>query len=499
MRVPCLAAWFLASISACPRLASASPPPPLSLREALTTAVRASPQLAGTRIDLLVAEARVTSAEGATDWILTGGAKLDGVKPNPGAGPGSQLVSSATLAVSAGLTRPLPGGGSVGVVATGQATRERTTLRGAEAATVSARTSTTTTDLLLVLRQPLLRGWRGDAAPRTQLARTRASRDVAELEATTTAASVVRDIVRAYWEVGAARDQLAILRSSLGLAEEQLRVTRARMASGKVSESEALAVGQAISVRQDELAQAEVTFVRRSTELRRLIGGELTATGFEIEPADPAGLAASDPDLDRELAFAMERNPELATLRARGAAAAIEVDVTANGLLPSLDLSLSAGPRARGASVREATDGTMTFDGGVASIELTFSMPLGNRAASGAHAVAARQLRRVRYDEAELRAQVASAVIEATVSMRTARTRARALADAVRLGDEAIAAELERWQQGKSTNYDVMKRQAERADSALRRARALVDYLEAEAALDALTGAILPRYGIAIR
>ena len=490
MRAIHLVALLVALIELGTRLAGASPGSRLTLRDALTTAVRTSPHLAGVKIDVSIADAHVMTAEGASDWIVAGSVTLDATRDTPAASTTPQLVDAGTLTVSAGLTRPLPGGGSVGLRADARISQDHTALSIARGQTMDARSWARTTDVRIVFRQPLLRGWDGDAAPRTQLARTRAARNVAELEATTTAAGAVRDIVRAYWEVRAARNEVEIRRTSLTLAEEQLRVTGARITSGRAADSEALAVGQAISVRQDELAQAEVTFVRRSTELRRLIGSEVSANAYEVEPLDAPVLAASDPDLDREIVFALERNPELVSVRARGTAAAIEVDVTRRGLLPSLDLDVSAGPH--------GTDLT-TLAGVGATVELQLSVPIGNRTAAGALAVATRQQRRVRYDEAELRGQVSSAVIEAIVAMRSARTRAGALADAVRLGDEAIAAEIERWQQGKSTNYDVMKRQAERADSALRHGRAVVDYRQAEAALDALTGAILPRYGIAIR
>jgi outer membrane protein TolC len=480
----------------CPQLAGASE---LSLSDAVRAAVARNPRLASTAADVAIAGDRVTSALGGEDWILTGDARWDTTRAVPAWGVKTYQDRAADgFTMSTTITRPLTGGGTIGLRADAGFSRRIVSLELGPKTRSETLLESFSSDVLVVFRQPLLRGWNGDLAPRTKLARTRAAEGIARLDEEATAATLVRDVARAYWEVVYAREDLAIRRASLTLALEQRRVTQARIDAGKAAASEALAVGETIAVRRDEIAQAEEELAARSLELRRLSGLEIDARAIAIDPADRPGGAMIDPDVDRELAFAVERNPDVRAAEARGEAAALEVEVTENGLLPSLDLAITAGPRGIAPDARRALAQENDLDGGAFTAELVLTIPIGDRAAHGAHDAAKHTLRRARLDAADLRRQVEAAVVAAAVTMRAARERSSALEEAVYLSEQAIDAEHARWEDGKSTNYDVMKRQEELAESRLRLARAQTDYREAEAALDALTGAILPRYGVAV-
>jgi outer membrane protein TolC len=81
--------------------------------------------------------------------------------------------------------------------------------------------------------------------------------------------------------------------------------------------------------------------------------------------------------------------------------------------------------------------------------------------------------------------------------------RTRAASASVALGDQAIdlaeqnvAAEQKRFELGRSTNFEVLRRQDELEQARLRKASAVADYLAARADLDGLSGAILARYQI---
>jgi outer membrane protein len=479
-------------LAAMPAIARAQPEP-ISLADAVRVAVDHNPGLVAQRIDVAAAADRVVAARGALDWRLAADVRWDGTRArSPGA-------SSDDVTATASLLRPFAGGGSI-------ALRSDTTISRASAPALDPATGAAlegaaplrseTADVIVELRQPLLRGWGGDTAPATAIARTEATHDVARLEAEAGAAGVVRDVVRAYWEVAYARDDLAIRRASLELAREQLRVTRARVASGRISGSETLAVGQAIALHEDEVAQAEVALAARSLDLAHLLGREVAAQ-LLYDPADRMG-EARERDVAREIAAALERSPELAAMRARGKAATLEVDVTANGRLPALDLVASAGVQGAAGSARAVWRSVAHHDTAVYAAELQLTIPLGGGAARGAHDAARQAVRRAKIDERTLVVQIEGAIVQATTALAAARRRIAVLDEAVALADRAIDAERARWEEGKSNNYEVMKRQAEREDSALRRARARADLLAAEAELDALTGAILPRYHVAL-
>jgi outer membrane protein TolC len=68
----------------------------------------------------------------------------------------------------------------------------------------------------------------------------------------------------------------------------------------------------------------------------------------------------------------------------------------------------------------------------------------------------------------------------------------------VRLANENIKIETDRFNLGKSTNFDVLNRQEDLRQAELRKTQALIDWHKAEIVVQALTGDILPMYGIAV-
>jgi outer membrane protein TolC len=143
--------------------------------------------------------------------------------------------------------------------------------------------------------------------------------------------------------------------------------------------------------------------------------------------------------------------------------------------------------------------GRMAGYGGVdARAALVFSMPLGGGAARGARDAARGELLAARIREADVSAQLTVAVVRAVDDLRLARKRSEVLARSTGLAETNLATENRRFEAGGTTSFEVLKRQAELAQARLRRARAQIDRLEATARLDALTGEILARHGIAL-
>src|SRR6185295_7176182 len=105
-------------------------------------------------------------------------------------------------------------------------------------------------------------------------------------------------------------------------------------------------------------------------------------------------------------------------------------------------------------------------------------------------------LRRVKMSEADISSQVAAQVVRAVNLVRSAKKRMDVSAKATQLAVQNVDLEKARWEVGRTTNFEVLKRQDELAQSQLREARAHADYLKAVSILDSLTGDILPRYGI---
>jgi outer membrane protein TolC len=127
---------------------------------------------------------------------------------------------------------------------------------------------------------------------------------------------------------------------------------------------------------------------------------------------------------------------------------------------------------------------------------LNFTWDVQNRGPKGNHQAALGELRKAEVNLRQVRQTVATQVIRASNSLRTAGKRMEVAQISLELADQNLAAEQARFEVGRATNFDVLKRLDERDKSASDALNAHVQYLKALVQLQAVNGEILPAYGI---
>lgn len=431
------------------------------------------------------AAAQARGAAGVDDRLLEAG--VDGLTraADPVTGPFFQETGVDAIGGHVALWQPLPWGGRIGVEVAEQLAR--TSVRVAAGGPVSDITTTVHQPRAeLVWQQPLLRD-RGRRSHAAAPARARAAADAAEAGRAAAEVALAYDVERAYWELAYAEREVQIRDSALALARDQERVIAARAEVGKVAELEVATAAQAIAAREAARLAAEQDRAARAIALRVLLG-DATAGGPRLVAADAlaaevAAPATSDA-LDRALAFA----PRLRALDHQGRAAAVELATATADTRPRLDLILRGGPMGNADSAGAAWAQLGRFDGYQASAALSFSLPVGNRAATGRRDAARAAQQQVELEAAALRAALTAEVTRAVDAVALSERRIAAAALAARLAARTVELERDRWQAGAGTNFDVLLRQdqAVAAEAALARARA--DRRLALAALAALTG-----------
>ncbi len=344
--------------------------------------------------------------------------------------------------------------------------------------------------------QPLLRG-RGESVTRIERIRAEVQADQARFQREIAGRTTVRDLVSAYWEVAYAWAELEIRRSSLQLAQERRRLTDASVRGGATAPTELLAVDQVIAQREEDVVVAQLAVTERSLEFRRLAGIEIEPDEIDVRVEAPLAAQPTALQLPEVFRTAMARSPEIAALEAAGRGATIEVEVADNGLLPRLDLRVYGGPVGRGQEVSDAL--SALSDGGYqVGGEVVIETPIPRRTARGAQQRAEQERQRVRVNMADMRRQIGQSAAQAVALADTAQRRMQLSTTAIDLTDKNIKAETGRFELGKSSNFDVLLRQEEHTQARLRFARATADYLRATSVVEALTGEILPRYGIKV-
>ena len=482
----------------------------LTLPQVIAAAVRASPDFERASLDVKAAEGAALAAQGLEDTHV--GANLAYTGRRDLSGTQGSYDDLQTLSGTFSIQRTFSTGTRVQVAAQSGwgFSRSVNYLTSQQCFTMTpppaCMTSTPPLDKTFVpftvyqssaqltLTQPLLRG-AGASAVEGPIRDARLQRDAAELQREAKARDLVVAIVEAYWQVALARAERDVRKSSLQLATDQMKFTEAGIRASKMSESDLLAVKQVMATREVDLIAAEQQMYERSVALRQLAGLEIGPDAIEVVTETLPAVDRTEIDMPAVVARALERNPELAGLAASKLAAQAGVD-TADGLARSqLDLALSAGPLGSGSdtlgkSIANAATGYQV------STALTLDHAIEKRTERGTVAQARARLLRANVDERAARARIASSATRAV-------QRARAAVASVTLGETAIALaqqnienERKKLDLGKSTTFEVLRRQDELEAARLRYAGAIVDYLSARAELDGLTGQILPRFGI---
>lgn len=469
----------------------AGPARATTLPELLGLAVRQAPNLASAKIDIAIAEARIEQTYARDDWQIR--AQLLASRQS-GIVNGQALDRSIVVGTTVDVSRLLPTGGTVTLH--GGSDYRNTTYQDPAFDSIFGGEDWNQ-EISATISQPLFRG-RGRFLYEANERRATLSRDVATLAKRLVAIQTVQTVVSAYWDLVFAERQVAITRSSLELAKERLRITQIGNEGGKVPRSEIPAVQQIIATREEDVLNGELAVLDRSIALRRAAGmpigkGELgLRVGTELATRDTVW------DLGQLTERAFAASPELAQLAKQDAVTRLDIEVTENNLLPQLDAALTLGPTGSDGNFGTAWKNLARFDSLLIGGSLTLQHSFGQENVRGLAREQRDTRRKLVVTAFDLRAQIAQTMARAVAQLELARRRVALSQRAIDLANENIKIESDRFNLGKATNFDVLNRQEELRQSELRKTQAMIDWHKAETVVQALTGDILPTYGITV-
>jgi outer membrane protein len=453
-----------------------------TLPELLQIAMRQSPALQNAKLDIAIAEARIQQTWGRDDWQLRALAQGSGLSDG----------SFVTFDGSVDLTRALPTGGTVGLHGGSSYQRSEQEIEQVMMTLVNKNWIQEVTG---TITQPLFRG-RGRALFEANEVRATLSRDSAVLARRLAAVQTVQAVISAYWDLVLAERGVAITQASLALARERLRVTQIGADGGKIPRSEIPAVLQIIATREEDVLNGELGVLDRSIALRRTAGMPIGAGELGLRVATDVETKDQPLDLGQLVERAYTASPELAQLAKSDASATIDIAVTENGLLPQLDLALSLGPAGSATTFVDAWKDLTELNALSIGGTLTFTQSLGRNEVRGRVREQRELKRKLAVNAADVRSQIAQTMTRAVAQLELARRRVTLSQRAIDLANENIKIETDRFNLGKATNFDVLNRQEELRQAELRKTQALIDWHKAETVVQALTGDILPGYGI---
>ncbi len=478
----------------------------LSLQESVELALRNNLELRVSSYDPSLAAADLDEAEALYEHLFT--ARVEGgerrtpqwnTRTLPSSGTTVRTIdgSSQDLLISSmGVSRLLPTGANLSF----EASIDRTitnTLFLADNPFYETRVG-------LHLRQPLLRGFGRDVTE-AGVRYARDSRDFADMAFRSRTEDLVRRVEASYWFLVNVRGDLESRRQSVAVAEELLRINRARLDAG---------AGTRVEVSQAEagMAARHVEQLRSENALR--IGEEnLLGLLLPRNPDAPSGgptqiEPSDDPyrdlpplpaeDVESAVQEALLARSDVRSLRVFVDQAEASVVTAKSEAQVRLDLTASVAYSGMDGTLGESYgESLLTREFPTWSVGLVLEVPLGNRAARARLLRATLQRARA---EAQVRARESDIAVQVRNSRRDLESAREQIDAAVRsreLAEEQLRAEKERLRNDKSTTFEVLRLESDLSDARRSELRSLADYRTAIARYDFEVGRILERRGLA--
>ncbi|HTO02546.1 MAG TPA: TolC family protein [Opitutus sp.] len=348
-------------------------------------------------------------------------------------------------------------------------------------------------DVALIVTQPLLRG-AGTAYNRSFIERSRLGVDIARLNFKSSVLQVVRDTEAAYYNLVFAREQLAVKRHSLRLAERLYEENKTRRITGVATDLDVLSAEVGIATANNGVLIAEQSVRNSEDALIALIG----QFEFDRELGTVALLPYQEPSPSFDLSYKLARENQPDYLAAQTAIQQLELDAAnaKNASRPTLNLGGSVGYNGVDRSYRGAIDNVPNGDAHQWGVDLTLSVPWGLHADRARHRSA---LASLRQQEARLQAIDQALLVQVRSAVRAVDTNRQSVEinrKATDLATRQYELELARFKAGLSTSRQVLEVQDDLETARVNQLLAQVNLRIALANLHQVESSSLQKYRI---
>ncbi|MBI3079532.1 MAG: TolC family protein, partial [Deltaproteobacteria bacterium] len=295
-----------------------------------------------------------------------------------------------------------------------------------------------------------------------------------------------------------ARKTLTVRQQSLDLAQELLRITRARVEAGVLARIEIVQAEAEVASRREAVILAQNAVGNAEDNLRAILSLDTDTrwADLAITPTDEPRFERREVRVDESLRAALTSRPDLSAAKLDLQNRGINVRVAENSLLPSLNFSGTVGLQGLDQTLRSdfETLGERKFWQWNAGMLL--EQPLGNRAAK-----ADLSQRRLEQDRAviqlrNLEQRIATEVRQAVRTLTSNLERIEATRAARTLAEQKVRAEEEKLRVGLSTTFNVQQFQRDLTDAQVSEIQAQTDYQRSLINLERVKGTALETYKV---
>ncbi len=492
---------------------STAPPPPgeapleLDLLGAFELALARNLDLQVGRYDLALADTGILGQSGIFDPTFTAG--VDGsYRESPSATQleGALVSQSRRTGFNLGLGQLLPTGTQLGL--------DLSSDRSATNSQFYYLNPNWSSGLTASLTQPLLSGF-GTLVNRAGIVVAQNSREQTASAFATVVIATLAEVERAYWGLEAAREQVKVAEQSVQLAERLLEETRQRVKVGTSAPIDLVQSEAGVATRRQELIYARNAAGNAEDALKAQLGFDrpeewlrpiVTTEAYEMVPQPT--------DLEPAIRTALEKRPDLERQELSLETLDLNAKLARNQVLPQLDLKASYGFAGTGGKgeIELPNGDTIPIDSGWTdsmeqirdadypgwTLGLSLSLPIGNNQAQATLAQRRWELEQGKARLQLLRQQVIREVRQAVRALDDGAAAIEAAVASRQLAERNLQAEHTKFNNGLSTNYQVLQIQQDLSDAQLAELRARIDYRKAMAGYRLSTGTFLEAFNVEI-
>ncbi|PID56477.1 hypothetical protein CSB45_11540 [candidate division KSB3 bacterium] len=352
----------------------------------------------------------------------------------------------------------------------------------------------------LSYRQPLLKN-AGSEVNTTAIAIARKKRDLSISRLRSTVIAVVTDVKNSYWELVNAIAELKAAELSLRLAEDLVKINEARVNVGALAPIEILQAKAQAASRKASVTTAELAVQNSEDRLRQLLdfAEDDPVWNSSIVPTDAPSETAPALSLADSISFALEHFEELKQFRTTIDIQERALMYAENQMKADMNLIASMGTTGANTHLGDSLTGVIDLNNFSVTLGANFSYALGNRAAKSAYHQA-----KLQRDQSRLayRNQEQALIVNVRAVHRNVLTAYELIAStrlARQLAEKQLDAEQKKFNEGLSTNFQILEYQNHLKQARSNEALALTSYNQALANLDSVIGYTLQRHNIVIQ
>lgn len=458
----------------------------IRLQDAVLLALERNPDMSIQRLEPAIAKSYADEQRAAFDPSIIASASRDETKLQRflGSRPDPFEMTTTRTQYEFGLSETLPTGTSVSANAA---------LSGSISSIYSDQFSG---NIGLTVTQSLLQGF-GIGVNMANLRKAKLDLEISKEELKAAAEQLVADVEKAYWDLYLKGEEISIQKNSFELANQQLQETLERVAVGKLPELELASVRAEVANRQEALIDAQSQYEQARLYFLFLLNPKEEEI-WSILPIPLDAPFVPEDSLDAlsiHEQLGMKYRPDLRQARLALKKGEIEIVRTKNGLLPRLDVFITLGKTSYARAFREALPDIQSPFYNV-NIGATFEFPVVNREARAQVVRARRSREQMELSLYNMERLVQWDIRAAYIEVLRLRQQIQATRATRELQDQNLAAELEKFRVGKSTNLQVLQVQRDYTASQLDEVRAMILYLNSLIELYLMEGSLLERRGI---